>query len=194
MYRNPWKRHYLSPGETAEIFKVTPASLRGWTSKGIIRAETTQGGHRRYPLSEIFRLAYNKGVDLERSLFTSIKILIVDGETGYGREMQESLTSVTGISEVEVAQEGFMAGYLLTQFKPDVVLLDLEMPGIDSATVCSFIKHDNQTKFIRVIAMCSHCSEQQQQKIMSLGAETCLRKPFTTDHLKQAIGLIDTYN
>jgi CheY-like chemotaxis protein len=194
MYRNPWKRHYLSPGETAEIFKVTPASLRGWTSKGIIRAETTQGGHRRYPLSEVFRLAQNKGVDLERSLFTSIKLLIVDSEAEHGREIRESLRSVIGISEIEVAQEGFMAGYLLTQFKPDVVLLDLDMPSIDSAYVCGFIKHDIQTKFIRVIAMCSHGSELQQQKIISLGAETCLCKPFSTDHLKQAIGLIDPYN
>jgi CheY-like chemotaxis protein len=194
MYRNPWKRQYLSPGETAEIFKVTPASLRGWTSKGIIRAEITQGGHRRYPLSEVFRLAQNKGVYLERSLFTSIKLLIIDSEIEHGRGMRESLKSVFGISDIEVAQEGFMAGYLLTQFKPDVVLLDLEMPGIDGAHVCDFIKHDYRTRFIRVIAMSSSYSAQQQQKIMRLGAETCLYKPFSTDHLKQAIGLIDPGN
>jgi CheY-like chemotaxis protein len=194
MYRKPWKRHYLSPGKTAEIFKVTPASLRGWTNKGIIRAETTQGGHRRYPLSEVFRLAQYKGVDLERSLFSSIKLLIIDSELEHGREVRESLKSITGIAEVEVALEGFMAGCMLTQFKPDVVLLDLEMPGIDSGHVCDYIKHDYQTRFIRVIAMCRNCTQQQQRMIMDLGAEACLSKPFSIENLKQVIGLIDPYN
>lgn len=194
MYRKPWKRHYLSPGETAEIFKVTPASLRGWTSKGIIRAETTQGGHRRYPLSEVFRLAQHKGVDLESSLFNSVKLLIIDSEVKHGKALRVSLESVFGISQIEVANDGFMAGYLLTQYKPDVVLLDLEMPGLDSLNVCGFIKHDHHTRFIRVIAMCRNCTEHQQQQIMEQGAEVCLSKSFSTDHLKQAIGLIDPYD
>ncbi|MET0063387.1 MAG: helix-turn-helix domain-containing protein, partial [Candidatus Thiodiazotropha endolucinida] len=74
MYRKPWKRHYLSPGETAEILKVTPASLRGWTRKGILRAETTRGGHRRFPVSEVIRLARIKGLDVESSLLMSIRL------------------------------------------------------------------------------------------------------------------------
>jgi CheY-like chemotaxis protein len=184
-------RHYLSPGETAEIFNVTPASLRGWTNKGVLRAETTKGGHRRYPVSEVFRLARHKGVDLEPSLFLSVKLLIIDSDVEHGKVMQESLKGVFGISEIELAQDGFMAGCLMTQFKPDVVLLDLEMPGIDSSHVCRFIKHDHRTRFIRVIAMCHSCSEQQQKQIKDLGAEICLSKPLSVDQIKQAMGLIN---
>jgi CheY-like chemotaxis protein len=191
MYRKPWMRHYLSPGETAEIFKVTPASLRGWTNKGILRAETTKGGHRRYPVSEVFRLARNKGVDLEPSLFMSVKLLIIDSDVEHGKAMQDSLKGAFGISEIAVAEDGFMAGCLVTQFKPDVVLLDLEMPGIDSAHVCSFIKHDPHTRFIRVIAMCRNCPEQQQKQIVNLGAEVCLSMPFSVDLLRQVMGLIN---
>jgi CheY-like chemotaxis protein len=84
-----------------------------------------------------------------------------------------------------------MAGCLVTQFKPDVVLLDLEMPGIDSSHVCRFIKHDHRTRFIRVIAMCRNCSDQQQKQIKDLGAEVCLSNPLSVDQLKQAMGLID---
>ncbi|WP_316368926.1 response regulator [Candidatus Thiodiazotropha sp. CDECU1] len=191
MYRKPWKRHYLSPGETAEIFKVTPASLRGWTNKGAIRAETTRGGHRRYPVSEVFRLARMKGVDLEPSLFMSVRLLIIDSDVEHGEAMQKSLNDVHGISEVALAHDCFMAGCLVTQFKPDVVLLDLKLPGIDSSHVCSFIKHDHQTRFIRVIAMCRNCSKQQQKQIMDLGAEVCLSKPLSNVQLKQAMGLVN---
>ncbi|MBT2971218.1 MAG: hypothetical protein B6D72_18275 [gamma proteobacterium symbiont of Ctena orbiculata] len=189
MYRKPWMRHYLSPGETAEIFDVTPASLRGWTRKGLLRAETTRGGHRRYPVSEVLRLARIKGVEIESSLFASVKLLIIDSDVEYSKALHKSLNGVSGVTEVAVAHDGFMAGCLVSQFKPDVVLLDLRVPGIDSSLICSFIKHDHQTKFIRVIAMCRNCSKQQQQKIIELGAEECLPKPFPMNRLKQVMGL-----
>ncbi|MEW8505457.1 MAG: response regulator [Candidatus Thiodiazotropha sp.] len=194
MYRKPWKGHYLSPGETAGIFKVTPASLRGWTRKGMLRAETTKGGHRRYPVSEVLRLARVKGIEIEPSLFTSVKLLIIDNDIEYSKTVHKSLSGEAGITEVAVAHNGFMAGCLMSRFKPDVVLLDLKVPGIDGSLVCSFIKHDPQTRFIRVIAMCRNCSKQQQQNIMELGAEECLSKPFTTNQLKQVMGLVNADN
>lgn len=189
MYRKPWKRHYLSPGETAEILKVTPASLRGWTRKGILRAETTRGGHRRFPVSEVIRLARIKGLDVESSLLMSIRLLIIDSDIESCMALQKSLSSFAGVSKVEVAHDGFTAGCLVTQFHPDVILLDLNVPGIDSAQICNFIKRDHQTKFIRVIAMCRNCSKKLQKQIVNLGAEVCFSKPLPLNLLKQALGL-----
>ncbi|MEW8524012.1 MAG: response regulator [Candidatus Thiodiazotropha endolucinida] len=191
MYRKPWKRHYLSPGETAEILKVTPASLRGWTRKGILRAETTRGGHRRFPVSEVIRLARIKGLDVESSLLMSIRLLIIDSDIESCMALQKSLSSFAGVSKVEVAHDGFTAGCLVTQFHPDVILLDLNVPGIDSAQICNFIKRDHQTKFIRVIAMCRNCSKKLQKQIVNLGAEVCFSKPLPLNLLKQALGLED---
>ncbi|MES9818893.1 MAG: response regulator [Candidatus Thiodiazotropha sp.] len=191
MYRKPWKRHYLSPGETAEILKVTPASLRGWTRKGILRAETTRGGHRRFPVSEVIRLARIKGLDVESSLLMSIRLLIIDSDIEYCTALQESLSSFAGVSKVEVAHDGFTAGCLVTQFHPDVILLDLNVPGIDSSQICSFIKCDHGTKFIRVIAMCRNCSKKLQKQIVNLGAEACFLKPLPLNSLKQTLGLED---
>ncbi|MEW8659974.1 MAG: response regulator [Candidatus Thiodiazotropha endolucinida] len=191
MYRKPWKRHYLSPGETAEILKVTPASLRGWTRKGILRAETTRGGHRRFPVSEVIRLARIKGLDVESSLLMSIRLLIIDSDIESCMALQKLLSSFAGVSKVEVAHDGFTAGCLVTQFHPDVILLDLNVPGIDSAQICNFIKRDHQTKFIRVIAMCRNCSKKLQKQIVNLGAEVCFSKPLPLNLLKQALGLED---
>jgi CheY-like chemotaxis protein len=121
----------------------------------------------------------------------SVKLLIIDSDVEHGKTMRDSLKGAFGISEITVAEDGFMAGYLVAQFKPDVMLLDLEMPGVDSSHVCSFIKHDPHTRFIRVIAMCRDCSEQQQKQILDLGAEVCLSTPVSADLLKQVMGLID---
>jgi len=188
MYRKPWKDQYFSPGETAGILRVTPATLRGWTNKGILRAETTSGGHRRYLVSEVSRLARTRGLDMDLSLDLSLQLLVIDGDVEYGLYLMKSLQELSGISDIEVTNDGFTAGCRVAQFKPDIVLLDLDAPKIDGYQICEFIKHDQQTKFIRVIAMSRHCSK-KQKRIIDLGAEVCISKPFSVDQLEQVMGL-----
>ncbi|MCU7924181.1 MAG: response regulator [Candidatus Thiodiazotropha sp. (ex Dulcina madagascariensis)] len=189
MYRKPWKRLYLSPGETAEILKVTPASLRGWTSRGLLCAETTQGGHRRYPVSEVLRLAQARGLGIELPAYLSLRVLVIDADVRFSHCLQEVLEGSPEVAKVAIAHSGFIAGSLVAQFRPDFVLLDLKASGIDGFEVCRFIKHDQQTKFIRIIAMSRLCADEYHKRIVEAGAEACLLKPFPLRALKRVLGL-----
>jgi excisionase family DNA binding protein len=189
MYQKPWKKLYLSPGETAKILGVTPATLRGWTNRGRLRAETTEGGHRRYPVSEVLRLAKSNGIELRLPEDFSLRVLVVDDDQQFSQFIREVLESMPEVSAIEVAHSGYVAGNLIPSFKPDVVLLDLKMPGLDGFEVCKMIKDDIETRFIRVIAMSGYCSEENRNEIIRSGAETCLAKPFTVTSLQQALGL-----
>ena len=91
MHYKPWKKLYLSPGNTSKILGVTPATLRGWTNRGLLRAETTDGGHRRYPVSEVLRLAKRKGIELELPDDLSIRVLIVEDDLEFSRFLKEYL-------------------------------------------------------------------------------------------------------
>ncbi len=190
MYHKPWKKLYLSPGETARILGVTPATLRGWTNRGKLRAETTDGGHRRYPLSEVSRLAKLNGIDLKLPEDFSLRVLVVDDDEQFSHFLKEVLEDMPEVTSVTVADSGYVAGNLIPRFKPDVVLLDLMMPGVDGFEVCRLIKQDMETRFIRVIAMSGYCSEENRRKIVEAGAEICLAKPFTIEELQRALGLI----
>lgn len=189
MYRKPWKKLYLSPGETARILSVTPATLRGWTNRGKLKAETTDGGHRRYPVSEVLRLARQNGIDLKLPEDFSLRVLVVDDDEQFSLFLKEVLEEMHEVSSVAVAQSGYVAGNMIPRFKPDVVLLDLMMPGVDGFEVCRLIKQDLETRFIRVIAMSGYCSEENRREIVHAGAEVCLAKPFTIADLQQALGL-----
>lgn len=190
MYRKPWKKLYLSPGETARILGVTPATLRGWTNRGKLRAETTDGGHRRYPVSEVLRLAKKNGIELTLPEDLSLRVLVVDDDEQFSLFVKEVLEDMPEVSTVAVAQSGYVAGNMIPRFKPDVVLLDLMMPGVDGFEVCRLIKQDLETRFIRVIAMSGYCSEENRREIVNAGAEICLAKPFTIDDLQRALGLM----
>jgi excisionase family DNA binding protein len=189
MYHKPWKKLYLSPGETAKILGVTPATLRGWTNRGRLRAETTEGGHRRYPVSEVLRLAKRNGIELHLPEDLSLRVLVIDDDQQFTQFIEEVLEDIPEVSLVEVAHSGYVAGNMIPRFKPDVVLLDLKMPGLDGFEVCELIKADIETRFIRVIAMSGFCTEESRREIIQAGAETCLAKPFSVASLQQALGL-----
>lgn len=189
MYHKPWKKLYLSPGQTAKILGVTPATLRGWTNRGRLRAETTEGGHRRYPVNDVLRLAKRNGVELRLPEDLSLRVLVVDDDEQFSQFITEVLEDMSEVSAVSVAHSGYVAGNMIPRFKPDVVLLDLKMPGLDGFEVCRLIKEDLETRFIRVIAMSGYCNEDNRQRIVQAGAETCLAKPFSVQLLQQALGM-----
>jgi CheY-like chemotaxis protein len=89
--------------------------------------------------------------------------------------------------EIVEAHDGFRAGTILATLKPDVVLLDLRMPGMDGYEVCKLIKSQKSTQSAEVIAMTAYPSEENTQKILKVGARVCLAKPLDMDRLLDEI-------
>ncbi len=67
---------------------------------------------------------------------------------------------------------------MLATVKPDVVILDLRMPGMDGFEVCTLIKSQDSTKHAQVIAMTAYPSAENKEQIIACGARTCLAKPL----------------
>lgn len=175
----------LTPIEAARRLSVSPITLRKWADKGLIQAITTPGGHRRYLLDEVERLLQRPNPRSRRPL----QIMIVDDDRFACEVLQEQLAKLDTPVVTEIANNGFEAGRKLVAFMPDIILLDLMMPGLDGFEVCHRIKHDPATARIRVIAITGHPSPENLQRILSAGAETCLVKPVNHDELMEALNL-----
>ena len=87
-----------------------------------------------------------------------------------------------------IALDGYEAGRLVQTFAPQVVLLDLMMPGLDGFEVCERIKQDPTTRNTRVLAMTGLYTPENEVKILGAGAEYCLAKPIHTDLLLSCLG------
>ena len=70
--------------------------------------------------------------------------------------------------EVVEANDGFRAGTILATLRPDVVILDLAMPGIDGYEVCRLIKSQEATRNAKVLAMTAYPSEDNVQRILNV--------------------------
>jgi len=66
---------------------------------------------------------------------------------------------------------------LAVEHQPDVILLDLEMPGIDGIEVCRMLKADNRTSLIPVVFLTGHGSRETKIKALDVGASDFLSKP-----------------
>ena len=190
-------RDYLSPNEVARLLKVSPITVRQWASRGLIDASTTAGGHRRFTLDAVRRFASERGIVLPREAGGPIRrVLVVDDDRQLNRFLVELVNAwsrrMNGQLRVESAFDGFEAGAKVHTFDPDVVLLDLMMPGIDGFEVCSRLKADPNTCHIRVVAMTGYYSPDRVQKILATGADRFLRKPFSNTEVLEACGLTDS--
>lgn len=172
----------LTPAEAAKRLRVSPITLRKWADSGLIVATVTAGGHRRYPAAEVERMLRN-GTRKERAT----KVMIVDDDALMIELVRDFLLESGRSLDIEVANDGFDAGRKLVAFEPDVMLLDLMMPGLDGFEVCRRVKAMPATKSTRVLAMTGYPTADNIARILAEGAEICLTKPMDRDALLAAI-------
>lgn len=187
-------RDYLSPNEVAKLLKVSPITVRQWASRGLIDATTTAGGHRRFTHEAVRRFASERGIVLPREAGGPVqRVLVVDDDRQLNRFLVELVNAwsrrMNAEIRVESAYDGFEAGAKVHTFDPDVVLLDLMMPGMDGFEVCRHLKEDTNTCHMRVVAMTGYYTPERVQKILATGADRFLRKPFSNAEVIEACGL-----
>ena len=114
------------------------------------------------------------------------KILIVDDDRGIVHSLQRVLMMENKYI-IEAAYDGFQAGKKFSEFKPDFIILDICMPGVDGYQVCAHIRQDMDNKHVKILAISGMSEPQEIKKIMDLGADDYLQKPFSNEALQQKI-------
>lgn len=187
------EKPYMTPQQVAERFMVSPITVRSWVTRGWLQAELTAGGHRRFLVSAVDAFARSRELANKRPLNNTEqaapRILIVDDDAQIAHYLNELITNAEQMVLVETACDGFDAGFKVRQFNPDVVLLDLMMPGMNGFETCRRIKREAETSAIRVIAMSGFPSTENRQQILDAGAEHCLAKPLDESALLDLLGL-----
>ncbi|HSW52242.1 MAG TPA: response regulator [Sulfuricaulis sp.] len=111
------------------------------------------------------------------------KVLLVDDERQFVHTLSERLQLRDMGSAV--AFDGESALSLIAEDEPEVMLLDLKMPGIDGIEVLRQVKQTRPA--VEVIILTGHGSEADRETCMKLGAFAYLRKPVDIDILSETI-------
>lgn len=87
----------------------------------------------------------------------------------------------------DCASDGLTAIELIERNKYDVILLDVEMPGMKGYDVVKYIRHELKMTGQPVVAMTAHANKEEEQKCLSAGMNDYISKPFNPDDLKLII-------
>lgn len=109
------------------------------------------------------------------------KILIVDDE-GHIRELVKFNLAKEGYEILE-AEEGYEAVRLAVLEKPELIILDLMLPGMDGLEVCRSLKGRRETSAVPIIMLTAKSEEIDKVIGLELGADDYLTKPFSIREL-----------
>jgi DNA-binding NtrC family response regulator len=112
-----------------------------------------------------------------------IKVLIVDDEEAFANTLAQRLTMRK--LQVGIAYNGEQALLKLQEEKPDVIVLDLKMPGMHGMEVLQEIKKTNPN--IQVIILTGHGTDKDEEESKSLGGFYFLKKPADIETLEDKI-------
>lgn len=109
------------------------------------------------------------------------KILIVD-DNDNNRLLMSDILQYRGY-EILQAEDGGKGTSMARELKPDLILLDIQMPGIDGFAAAKMLKSDPLTKDIKVIVATSFAMKGDREKIIALGVDDYIAKPIDTRQL-----------
>ena len=105
------------------------------------------------------------------------EILIVDDEPSIVVPIQ-FLMEQQGYNVI-IAQNGEDALDIILRYKPDLILLDIMLPGIDGYEVCEIVRLNPDFRNVKIIFLTAKGREVEIAKGMALGADAYIIKPFS---------------
>jgi CheY-like chemotaxis protein len=115
-----------------------------------------------------------------------VKVLIIDDEADIRKIAKLSLSRVGGMQVVEAA--GGADGVRLAESeRPDAILLDVMMPGMDGPATLAMLKAGEATSKIPVVFLTAKAMSVELERLKALGAVAVLTKPFDPMKLPQEL-------
>jgi len=186
------EQELLTTSEVARYCRVTPDGVVKWIRSEKLRAFATPGGHYRIAKGDFREFLERFGMPIDQDFFASERprILVVDDEPVIVEIISRCLQDDREGYVIETAVDGYDAGFKLGSFRPDLVILDLMMPGMDGFELCRRIRSNPNTLNTRVVAITGFPGQKAVERIRKTGADLCLVKPLQMERLRNEVATL----
>lgn len=174
--------------EAAERLGVSRSTVQRWIDANIIKAHRTVGKHRRVSETDLRRISAELGIPFrELDQPTSAPthgIMIVDDEPLILTTLELALRKKFPGVAFHATSNSFAAGAMVMLHKPKVLLLDINMPGLDGIEICRAVREMPDTGRVHIAAITAyHFDRKLMNKFTAAGGEQVFAKPFATEEL-----------
>src|SRR4029078_7850334 len=88
-----------------------------------------------------------------------------------------------GRFEVRIASNGFDAGMMVKDYRPDIIVLDVMLPDINGKEVCQRVRRDSVLEDVPILCMSGMVEDDRIQELRLAGMDFFMHKPFEVDVL-----------
>ena len=182
----------FTTGEAAKICKVSQQTIIRCFDSGQLKGFRVPGSRfRRIPRDQLFSFMKENGIPTDALESGKRKVLIVDDD----EELVELLVDVfdrDGRFDIKTANNGFDAGMLVKEFRPDLVVLDVMLPDINGKEVCQRVRSDSSLDDVQIICISGMVEADKVADLKLSGANDFIQKPFAVESLiERACELLD---
>ncbi len=186
------RRSFYTTFEISQICEVNPTTVQNWVKEKKLKAFVTPGGHRRIRREDLlsflneFQMPVPEDLAPRRPL-----VMIVDDE----KEVLDLLCSVlkSGNDGIEVAcaQSGVEALLQIGERTPDLLVLDIMMPGMDGIEVCEKLRSSPRSRNLKIVGISGDTNPEVRARALQAGANLFFNKPLNVlEFRKEALKLI----
>lgn len=191
------KPEVFSALEVANICGVVNQTAINWIKGGHLKAFTTPGGQYRVYPDDL--AAFMKERDMRvpdeliskctRNAALNKSILIVDDDRGLNTVMTKYLQKNLEDKEIEYFQafDGFEAGVLMTEKHPGILILDLDLPGVDGFSLCKRIKESGSFGMPVIIVVTALEDSDVESRVKELGVFSFFKKPLNLLEIAESV-------
>src|SRR5438552_11513343 len=173
----------FTTGEAAKICKVSQQTIIRCFDNGQLKGFRVPGSKfRRIPREALYKFMKDNGIPTDALESGKRKVLLVDDEPDLVATVNEALQA-DGRFEVRIASNGFDAGMMVKEYRPDLIILDVMLPDINGKEVCHRVRQDNTMEDVRIICISGMVEEDKIQDLRLSGADDFLHKPFEIEEL-----------
>jgi len=166
--------------EVSRLLHVNPRSVINWIEQNLLPSYRTPGGHRRIRHDDLLAFLRKHQIPIPATLVDGrFGVLIVDDEDEIV-ELIKNFLERQGTYDISTASDGITALIEVGRTKPDLLILDIMIPGVDGVEVCRRIKAEpsNKTTIIAVSG-----TTEKERKVLQAGADAFMLKPINLDQL-----------
>jgi two-component system OmpR family response regulator len=188
------KVRIFSALEVADICGVVNQTAINWIKNGFLKAFTTPGGQYRVYAEDLLEFLGSRGMRIPDELSERgseepewEKILIVDDDVNINNLLKRFLAKKMPEFTIIQAFDGYEAGRMMAESRPGVILLDINLPGIDGHKLCQKIKQDPALGSPVVIAITGLTDAGLEQTLVKEGVDVFFAKPLDFELLRKKI-------
>ena len=178
----------LTTSQAAALLGVAPHTVQKWVDAGALRAWKTVGGHRRVDANSVQAMLRDREAVQPATAVKKMSVMLVEDDADTAELLEAMIGTLWPQADVRLARDGFSALLDAGKQAPDVLITDINLPGLDGVEMLRSLLLHPDTRKMRVVFVTNHAPAELQRFGPLPSGVPVLRKPIQIEDLRRALG------